>query len=177
LFGAASANQVIRFNLPEQNQLENLFHKMLLESQAKSSSHLLFLQTLLVQLLILSSRQMDAGHEQHLGHPSSMHEKVSEIVQYINDHFADPLNLASVAGQFYISPYYLCRIFKEATGFTFNEYLSGVRLKEAQRLLRETRLKVVQIVEKAGFGSIAQFGRVFKEANGISPVNYRKMHR
>ena len=177
LFDAASASQVIRFNISDQNQVENLLHKMLQESHNQSSSHRLFLQTLLVQLLILSARQSHAGYEEPFKHPSSMHEKVSEIVQYINDHFAEPLNLATVAGQFYISPYYLCRIFKEATGFTFNEYLSGVRLKEAQKLLRETRLKIIQIVEKAGFGSVSQFGRIFKEATGISPFNYRKTNR
>jgi AraC-like DNA-binding protein len=177
LFDAASANQVVRFNISEQNQVENLLHKMLQESQNKSSSHRLFLQTLLIQLLIISTRQSHAGYEEPFKHPSPMHEKVSEIVQYVNDHFAEPLNLATVAGQFYISPYYLCRIFKEATGFTFNEYLSGVRLKESQKLLRETRLKIIQIVEKAGFGSVSQFGRIFKEATGISPLNYRKINR
>jgi AraC-like DNA-binding protein len=177
LFSATSANPVIRFTIPQQNQVENLLHKMLHESQTESGSQLLFLQTLLVQLLILSGRQLDSGCKEPFEHPSSMHEKVSEIVQYINDHFAEPLNLATVAGEFYISPFYLCRIFKEATGFTFNEYLSGVRLKEAQKLLRETRLKIIRIVERAGFGSIAQFGRVFKKATGISPLNYRKINR
>jgi YesN/AraC family two-component response regulator len=73
-----------------------------------------------------------------------------------------------------VSPYYLSRFFKEATGFTFVEYLNSVRIKEAKRLLERSSMKVKLISRKVGFGSVTHFGRVFKLVTGHTPLYYRK---
>ncbi|MEN8905722.1 MAG: AraC family transcriptional regulator [Clostridiales bacterium] len=96
------------------------------------------------------------------------------MVNYINSNYMDTISLTSVANKFYISPFYLCRIFKEAIGFSFNEYLTSVRIKETQRLLKGTNYKVINIAEMSGFGSVSHFGRVFKDLTGMSPLQYRK---
>jgi len=80
-----------------------------------------------------------------------------------------------LAEKFYLSPYYICKIFKESTGFTFIEYLNKMRVKEAQKLLRAKGSTVLGISEKVGFGSVSNFGRVFKEISGVSPLNFRKL--
>jgi transcriptional regulator GlxA family with amidase domain len=54
------------------------------------------------------------------------------------------------------------------------EYINNVRVKEAQRLLRESKLKVTQIAEHVGFESIVHFGRVFKRFTSLSPMEYKK---
>lgn len=62
----------------------------------------------------------------------------------------DPLSLNMLAEKFYLSPYYICKIFKESTGFTFIEYLNKMRVKEAQKLLRAKGSTVLGISEKVG---------------------------
>ncbi|PEE73423.1 hypothetical protein COM81_28730 [Priestia megaterium] len=105
---------------------------------------------------------------------NSLHEKVSEIVRYINNHYMDLLTLHSLSKQFHISPYYLSRIYKKGTGFSFVEYLNQVRINEAQKLLKTTSLSVTSIAEKVGYENPTHFGRVFKKVTGISPLKYRK---
>ena len=57
------------------------------------------------------------------------------------------------------------------------EYLSNIRVKEAQRLLHKTSYPVAQIAQMVGFGTVTHFGRVFRKISGESPLNYRKMER
>ena len=92
-----------------------------------------------------------------------MHRKVSAIVNYINENYEkDYLTLSYLSEHFYISPSYLSRVFRKATGFTFIEYLNSVRIREALRLLRETNFKIIEVGVQSGFKSISHFGRVFK---------------
>jgi YesN/AraC family two-component response regulator len=88
-----------------------------------------------------------------------------------------PLTLPALSDHFYISTSHLSRLFKEVSGFTFTEYMNIVRIKEAQKLLRETNFKVADIAETVGFGNIAHFGRVFKENTNITPLQYRSLNK
>lgn len=168
---------VIHFTLPAQSLVEDLLRKMFQEIETRKNGFELSLQSLLIQLLVFAKRYLEVNPPATLDHPSPVHRKISEIVQYLNGHYPEAVTLAKVSKQFFISSCYLSRTFKEVTGFTFIEYLNSIRIKEAQRLLRETRLKAGVIAEKVGFGSIAHFGRVFKTVTGQSPLAYRKLSR
>lgn len=96
------------------------------------------------------------------------------VIAYLHAHYDESLSLDQLAEHFYISSTYLCRIFKQTTGFTLVEYLQDVRVQQARAYLRETNWKVTSIAEKTGFDSIAHFGRVFKHLTGHTPLQYRK---
>lgn len=170
------ANETIPINLPinERSLIEELFLKMLQEDRLKNDGYQLALQGLLLQFLVILGRHVKDSSVTSFEHPSPMHEKVSEIAQFINRNYPEPLSLTSLAGRFFISPSYLSKVFKETTNFTFVEYLNNVRVKEAKRLLLESRKKVVVIAAEVGFGSVTHFGRVFKEITGNPPLFYRK---
>lgn len=144
------------------------------EMKERGSGFELYAQTLAVQLLIMCCRQFRQHDAEPLVSPSPMHERISEIVRYINDHYMEELSLHLLADKFYISPYYLSRSFKEATGFAFVEYVNSVRIKEAKKQLESSNLKVNLIARKVGFGSVTHFGRVFKAVTGHSPLYYRR---
>lgn len=144
------------------------------EMKERGSGFELYAQTLAVQLLIMCCRHFRQHDAEPLAAPSPMHERISEIVRYINDHYMEELSLHLLADQFYISPYYLSRSFKEATGFAFVEYVNSVRIKEAKKQLESSNLKVNLIAKKVGFGSVTHFGRVFKAVTGHSPLHYRR---
>ncbi len=130
-----------------------------------------------MELLVYTRRHISKHPPSILTHSTPMHEKVDEIVQYINNNFSQPLSLSSISKLFYISPYYLSRIFKASTGFTFVEYLNSMRIREAQRLLLETSDSIAIIGEKVGCGSASNFGRVFKKITTLSPLAYQKLHK
>ncbi|MBB6022380.1 AraC-like DNA-binding protein/mannose-6-phosphate isomerase-like protein (cupin superfamily) [Paenibacillus sp. JGP012] len=103
-----------------------------------------------------------------------LHPKIQTVVRYLNDHYAAALTLPETAARFRISPHYLSRLFKQTTGFTFSDYLNLLRVKEAQRLLRETEQSVTDIALLAGFGNFSHFGKVFKRIVQLSPRAYRQ---
>jgi YesN/AraC family two-component response regulator len=133
-----------------------------------------YVQTQVLQLLITCCRCIKQTSMEPLISPSPMHERISEIVRYINSHYMDNLTLHLLAEKFFVSPYYLSRFFKEATGFTFVEYLNSVRIKEAKKLLEGSSIKVNQIARNVGFGSVTHFGRMFKSLTGQTPLYFRK---
>ncbi|WP_343044588.1 helix-turn-helix domain-containing protein [Saccharibacillus qingshengii] len=59
----------------------------------------------------------------------------------------------------------------------FAEYVNLTRIREAQRLLRETRHSVTLVSELAGFDNFSHFGKMFKRLSGVSPREYRNMER
>lgn len=99
---------------------------------------------------------------------------VDSIQSYIAQHYAEPLTLKGLAAQFYISPYYLSRLFKKTVNLSLIEYINGVRIKAAQHLLEEGDVSIAYVAEKTGFSTTAHFRRVFKEATGLNPQKYRK---
>jgi len=164
---------VLKNSLRSRQPIETLVSAMIQEMQERRSGFELFAQTLAQQLLVTCSRHFMQHDAEPMASPSPMHERVSEIVRHINEHYMEELSLHLLADRFYISPYYLSRSFKEATGFAFVEYVNSVRIKEAKKLLETTSMKVNLIARKVGFGSVTHFGRVFRSVTGNAPLHYR----
>jgi AraC-like DNA-binding protein len=166
-------NRVISLEPAEQSVVEMLLFQMLKEKQGRHAHHLLYTQTLLIQLLIFCERIVHRSCAAPGRTPLQL--KMAEIMSYIDKHYEEELTLETISRQFYLSTYYICRAFKQVTGFTFLEYLNTVRIREAQRFLRETDMKVTMVAEQVGFQSNAHFSRLFKRIAGMPPVKYRHL--
>jgi YesN/AraC family two-component response regulator len=165
---------IIHFSPTDRIHIEETLLCLIKEVTKKNAAFEIYSSTLLLQLLIYCSRFIQENNKKSLDYINPIHERISDVVRYINKNYYKDLNLQFLSEKFYISSYYLSRVFKEVTGFTFIEYLNSVRIKEAVKLLQESKLKVNIIVEKVGFGSVTHFGRVFKEITGHAPLFYRK---
>jgi len=93
---------------------------------------------------------------------------------YILANQADPIDLAKVAQAMHVSTFYFCKMFKKATGLTFTEYLSRVRVEKAKNLLLNPHLRISEIAYDVGFQSLTHFNRVFRQVVGQSPSDYRE---
>lgn len=165
---------IVSGSLHDRWSMESLFRSIMQEMQDRGSGFELFARTLAVQLLITCCRHVRLNEPRLPASPSPMHDRISEIVRYINGHYMEELSLPLLADKFFISPYYLSRFFKEATGFAFVEYVNSVRVKEAKKLLEQSSMQVNLIARKVGFGSVTNFGRVFKLVTGHAPLYYRR---
>jgi AraC-like DNA-binding protein len=85
----------------------------------------------------------------------------------------EDLGLAGVARYCAVSEGHLSRMFHHATGLTFREYLTQVRVEHARALIMHTGRGVTEIAYESGFQSLSQFHRVFRKAYGISPGKLR----
>lgn len=168
-------NLVVRLDIVPKSLFEDMIYEMLAEAQRCNTTAEIIVQALIMKMVVQISRSKLQHHKNHLEPENSKHQLMMNIIGYMNQSYSEPLSLSSVADCFYISSGYLSRIFKEITGFTFTEYLSSIRIREAKKLLMDTRLKVTQIADQVGYGSITQFGRVFKQITGHPPLYYRSL--
>lgn len=96
------------------------------------------------------------------------------ISEYILNNLDQNLEIEALCRRFNLSKNALYKLFHKNVGCTVNEYVTSRRMAEAEKLLRESSLAVYQICEAVGIGNYQYFCRVFKRANGISPLQYRK---
>jgi len=113
---------------------------------------------------------------QHEGrHVSQSHPLVSQISTYIEEHYAEPLTVASLCRIFGYSVHYLPRLFKETSGVGLKHYLLQRRLMEAKRILQsEPGLTAQAVAKRAGFNEATAFYRVFKQFASFAPETYRR---
>lgn len=100
---------------------------------------------------------------------------VTNAKKYIQERYHEQLSLDDAARAVNASTRHFCKLFKEATGITFTDYLSRVRVEKAKHLLQNPHLRVSEIAFETGFESISQFNRSFKRITGQSPTEFRKL--
>lgn len=98
---------------------------------------------------------------------------IARAREFIETHHAEDLSLAAVAQAAHMSTFYFCKQFKKATGLSFTEYLSRVRVEKAKEQLLKPHIRVSEVAYEVGFQSLTHFNRVFKKLNGESPTTYR----
>ena len=161
----------------QQNQIYSLLQQLLAmedeTSAAADALRRLLLGTLLLELKEHCRRQQEQTAEN--GRVSN--HTVDQIQAYIAEHYAEKLTLTGIANQFYISPYYLSRMFKKSINLSLIEYINGVRIKAAQNLIEQSSDSIAEIAAKTGFMTTAHFRRVFKDATGLSPQQYRQYYK
>ena len=99
----------------------------------------------------------------------SRDHKVQNAIDYINLNFCSPITLDDVSKNIFISKYHLCRMFKNATGYTVNGYINHRRLMFVDELVRSGNHNLREASMLAGFGSYTNFYRLYKKENRISP--------
>lgn len=161
----------------QQNQIYGLLQQLLAmedeTSAAADALRRLLLGTLLLELKEHCRRQQEQIAEN--GRVSN--HTVDQIQAYIAEHYAEKLTLTGIANQFYISPYYLSRMFKKSINLSLIEYINGVRIKAAQNRIERSSDSIAEIAAKTGFMTTAHFRRVFKDATGLSPQQYRQYYK
>lgn len=99
---------------------------------------------------------------------------VTQAKQFIHANLGEKLRLEEVAAQVNVSHFYLCKLFKEATGMTFTEYVNRRRTEIAKRKLLQPHSRVTEVAFEVGFQSLSQFNRSFSRYTGCSPTEYRE---
>ena len=85
------------------------------------------------------------------------------------------ISLAFVARQSCISKYHFSRIFKKATGMTYQDYLNACRIEKAKDILEKSALSITEAAFSAGYTNLRHFERIFKKLTGFTPSQYKTL--
>jgi len=93
---------------------------------------------------------------------------------YITENFCNDISLLEIAGHCCVSPFHFSRIFKTFTRTSPHQFLLSVRLKNAELLLKNTKLPVADAAFSSGFNSIEYFTSAFRQRYHCPPALFRK---
>lgn len=105
-------------------------------------------------------------------------DRVRTVIEFIDVNYAEDLSLEDMAAVIHVTPRHLCRIFKKAVNMRPFDYLKAYRVKKAKEILiSDEQLTVNEVACKAGYNSTSYFCSVFKEIEGLTPLEFKQLHK
>lgn len=133
-------------------------------------------KSVFLELMVCLNRLFLKNADQNGSVPAAegLHDsQINQILTFIDSNLQAPLTLEALSHHFFLSPSYLCRIFKSATGTTINKYISAKRISRAKILL-ERGYSVSETAELCGFQDYSNFLKTFSKTVGITPKKYAR---
>lgn len=130
---------------------------------------------LLLAALLLELRALCATHYRR----GDNWQLARQLQNYMVAHYAEKLDLNTLAARFHVSRWHLCHAFKAGTGQSLIGYLNRTRVQAACALLRSDRPpNMEELARRCGFSGPEQLRRLFKTETGLTPRAYRnRAHR
>ena len=175
VFGADATHARLRdasaFDDEALNSLLGLLRDELMRGQASP----LVVQPLAQLIALHLARRYGATDEEsHSSSPSLPGHKLRQITDWMAEHITEEISLDRLADQAGLSKFHFQRLFKGAVGVSPSQYLIDLRMNEARRLLRETKMGVVDVALEVGYANPSHFARLFRREAGLSPSDYRR---
>jgi len=99
---------------------------------------------------------------------------IHSVSEYISANYREELTLSSLSLRFSVSESHLSRKFKEVSGIGLSEYITFVRIINAERLLRSGESSITKVASQCGFSDPNYFSTVFKKIKGVTPLRFAK---
>lgn len=96
-----------------------------------------------------------------------------QVAHFLRSHYTDTFTIQELAERFYVHPAYLGQSFARKYGVGISEFVHGLRIDEACRLLRESNLASCAIAEQIGYKDYRHFLKQFEKKTGTKPAAYR----
>jgi AraC-like DNA-binding protein len=152
-----------------------LWERIFKEHESSLAWRPIMLRAMLLEALTLFVRNGDKINMTQTDTQRSVSTKgIWPVVQYIYDHYLDPLSLSSLSERFHMHPAQLSTQFGEAFGIYFVDFLHELRIRHACSLLISSDLPISQVAFESGFSSYPTFSRTFLRIKGMPPRQYRE---
>jgi YesN/AraC family two-component response regulator len=127
---------------------------------------------------VITSKAVDAYLEQlEAAAVKPENPNIALMTEYIENHYPDNLTVEAIADAACLSPGYAGRFFKEQLGMPIMDYVLKVRIDKSKKLLLNPHYQIQAIAEKVGYGDAGYFTKVFRKFEGITPTQFRKVHK
>ncbi|WP_420149933.1 AraC family transcriptional regulator [Spirosoma sp.] len=100
-------------------------------------------------------------------------QRINRICQYVEQHYADPVDIRAVADLASMTVPAFCRYFKRMTRQTYTDFVNEYRVNQARSMLQSART-VADVGFAVGFNNLSHFNKTFRTVTGQTPSTYRK---
>lgn len=105
---------------------------------------------------------------------NSSFKKISSVIQFIEEHLTEKLDLDKVASSIHYSKYHLHRVFANSVNLTIHDYIQRRQLTEAAKLLVFSKRPIIDIAIVSGYESQQAFTKIFTDMYKLPPKKYRE---
>lgn len=102
-----------------------------------------------------------------------LYRRIVQAKLYIDQNYHQLIDLDDIAGEASFSKFHFIRLFKEIYGKTPHQYLTDVRIEQAQQLLKNA-MPVNEVCYAVGFDSLGSFSLLFKRRMRMSPSSWQQ---
>jgi len=120
---------------------------------------------------------LDAGPRQVTlaeSHPGPSQQAFERMLQYVEDHLAEPLRMPQLAKEAGCSPKHLNRAFRERRGMLPHQYVLARRVERAGTMIDTGRFSLAQVAATVGFADQSQMTKTFRKLTGTTPSRFRQ---
>ncbi|MBX4260205.1 AraC family transcriptional regulator [Clostridium estertheticum] len=172
IYGKNKFKQYIHFKTAENDKVCNFMIQILMEYYDKKNG----METAIRAYMMLLFNELLRDYKKYLS--SEMVSKIdstisTEILSYINKNYK-VITLKSMADHFSYNPDYIGKLVKKIIGRTLTELVKEKKIKEAEYLLHNTKMSVIDVITEVGYSNVSYFYRQFKDQVGVTPDEYRK---
>ncbi len=168
--GRPDYTNLLHLNSGQRSAVRSLMEDILNETEASGYGVDLMQSSLLTHLMVLVNRIAAQGSSRcdDITYSSRV---VSDVINYVNIHYSEPLSLDSLSNRFFVSKYHLSHEFNRHIGTSVYRYIQKKRLQIARQLLSQGH-KPSKVSSECGFGDYTGFYRAFKSEYGITPREF-----
>jgi len=158
-------------HMGESAEFKELFLSIIRELQLYRPYYEELLHLFLRQLFVLVRRRLLEGSKEQ----RRLRKEMEQAVGYFNENFNQDIQMEAYAADKHMSISWFIRNFKRYVGMPPLQYLISIRMNRAKELLKGTDNTIGEIGTIVGYENPLYFSRVFKNATGFSPREYRRL--
>lgn len=158
---------------PPHTAMLPLYHKIIEFDREHPFGYEFAIREALSKLWLLFFQETRPLHNSSSHKKSADSRRIKEMIQYIHDHYEEPMSLGDIAAAAGVSRQECMRCFRKYVHISPVAYLTQHRIRIAADMLLHTDRSIITISEDCGFGSNSYFSKVFRNVMGCSPKEYR----
>ena len=160
-------SHVLRIKSFANSKLNHAIQKLEASLHDKDFANELFHEIIFLEFIIELNRASLCDAISYIRNTAA-NKTILSVIEYLNAHLTEDINIDLLAEQFFLSRYYLMHAFKEETGYTIGNYLATKRLLLAKELIA-TGLSITEVCYACGYKNYSTFSRAYKKTFGKSP--------